>query len=51
MDDDDDYQRPESPVNALPPVVVALTLLIVGIEAVFQLANAGVIGGPRVAGR
>lgn len=50
MDDEEDYQRPESAVNALPPVVIALTLLIVGVEAVFQLANAGVIGGPRGVG-
>lgn len=42
--------KPESPFNALPPVIVALTLLILGIEAVFQLANAGIIGGPRGVG-
>lgn len=42
--------KPESPFNALPPVVIGLTLLIVGIEAVFQLANAGIIGGPRGVG-
>ncbi|MCK0095158.1 rhomboid family intramembrane serine protease [Yoonia sp. F2084L] len=42
--------KPESPFNALPPVVIALTLLIIGIEAVFQLANAGIIGGPRGVG-
>ncbi|MDP5358576.1 MAG: rhomboid family intramembrane serine protease [Paracoccaceae bacterium] len=42
--------KPESPINALPPVVIALTLLILGIEAVFQLANAGLIGGPRGVG-
>lgn len=40
----------ESPFNALPPVVIALALLIVGIEVIFQLANAGVIGGPRGVG-
>lgn len=39
--------KPESPFNALPPLVVALTLLIVGIEAVFQLANYGIVGGLR----
>ncbi len=50
MDDEDDYQRPEMPFHAIPPVVVALTLLIIGIEAVFQLANAGIIGGPRGVG-
>jgi len=32
----------EAPVNKLPPMVIALTLLIVGIEALFQLANQGV---------
>ncbi|MEL6681946.1 MAG: rhomboid family intramembrane serine protease [Pseudomonadota bacterium] len=42
--------KPESPINALPPVVIALTILIVGIEAVFQMANAGFIGGPRGVG-
>lgn len=42
--------KPESPFNVLPPLVIALTLLIVGIEAVFQLANAGIIGGPRGVG-
>ncbi|MEM9785739.1 MAG: rhomboid family intramembrane serine protease [Pseudomonadota bacterium] len=42
--------KPESPINALPPVVIGLTLLIVGIEAVFQLANAGIVGGPRGVG-
>ncbi len=42
--------KPESPINALPPVVIALTLLIVGIEAVFQLAEAGLVGGPRGVG-
>ena len=48
--DPDDHQRPESPFNAIPPAVIALTLLIVGIEAVFQLANAGLIGGARGVG-
>ena len=37
----------ESPVNRLPVVVIILTLLIIGIEVVFQLANQGIIGGPR----
>jgi len=50
MSDDDDYQRPESPINALPPVIIALALLIIGIEVVFQLASAGIIGGPRGVG-
>jgi membrane associated rhomboid family serine protease len=38
--------KPESPINTLPPVIIALSLLIVGIECVFQLANFGIIGGP-----
>lgn len=42
--------KPESPFNTLPPVVVVLALAIVGIEAIFQLANYGVIGGPRGVG-
>jgi len=42
--------KPESPFNTLPPLVIVLTLLIVGIEAVFQLANYGILGGPRGVG-
>ena len=34
-----------SPFNALPPVVVALTVVIAGLEAMFQLAQAGFLGG------
>ncbi|WP_341366984.1 rhomboid family intramembrane serine protease [Yoonia sp. BS5-3] len=40
----------ESPFNALPPLIVALALLIIGIEAFFQLAEHGVIGGPTAIG-
>ena len=35
-----------SPVNSLPPVVVALFLMIMGIEATLTLAARGLIGGP-----
>lgn len=42
--------EPQSPLNKLPPVVLALGLAIIGIEAVFQLAEAGLIGGPRAVG-
>lgn len=42
--------KPESPLNKIPPVVMALTALIIGLECVFQLANAGMIGGPRGVG-
>jgi rhomboid protease GluP len=44
----DHEKSPEiiSPVNPLPPVVVALFLIIIGIEATFTLAARGIIGGP-----
>ena len=42
--------KPESPFNVLPPVVVALTLLILAIEAMFRLADFGIIGGARGVG-
>jgi len=34
-----------SPFNAIPPIVVALVVIILGIEIVFQVAAAGFIGG------
>ena len=40
-------QDHDNPFNALPPVVVALVVAIMGIEVAFQLAHAGVIGGTR----
>ncbi len=36
----------ESPINPLPPVVVALALLIFGVELVFQAGARGFAGGP-----
>ena len=48
--DPENQPKAESPFNALPPAVIALTALILGIEAVLQLANAGIIGGPRGVG-
>lgn len=42
--------RPEGPFNALPPVVVALSVVALGIEALFALGARGVIGGPEAAG-
>ncbi len=42
--------KPESPINALPPVIIGLSFSIVVIECVFQLANQGIIGGPRGVG-
>lgn len=40
----------ESPVNPLPPVVIALSVFLVGIELVFVAGNAGLIGGADAAG-
>lgn len=39
-----------SPVNPLPPVIVALFLLIMGIEALFNLGARGLVGGPAAVG-
>lgn len=39
----DDNNR--SPFNALPPVVVALAVVILGLELMFQAATMGLIGG------
>ncbi|MGV6804307.1 MAG: rhomboid family intramembrane serine protease [Ruegeria sp.] len=44
-----DYKE-ESPINPLPPIVVALALLIFGIEVLFNLAGRGLIGGPDAVG-
>ena len=44
-----DYKE-ENPVNPLPAIVVALALIIVGIELVFVAGNNGYIGGPLAAG-
>lgn len=35
-----------SPFNALPPIVVALAVVIFGLELMFQAATAGLLGGP-----
>ena len=40
----------ESPVNPVPPVVVALFLVIVGVEAIFSLGARGFVGGPEAVG-
>ncbi|GIT91236.1 rhomboid family intramembrane serine protease [Jannaschia pagri] len=42
--------RQQSPFNALPPVVVAMAVLIAGIELMFQLGEAGLIGGREAVG-
>jgi len=40
----------EPPVNPLPPVVIVLFLIIAGAEAVFSLAESGLVGGPAAIG-
>ncbi len=40
----------ESPVNPLPPVVVALFLVMAGVELAFVLGSRGLIGGPGAVG-
>ena len=40
----------ESPVNPLPPVVIALAVFLVGIEIVFYAGSTGLVGGPKAAG-
>ncbi len=40
----------ESPINPLPPIVVALALLIIGIELVFQAGSRGIAGGQDAVG-
>jgi len=40
----------EPPLNPLPPVVMALAIVIVGIEAVFSLGAYGVVGGASAVG-
>jgi len=40
----------ESPFNALPPIVVALALVIFGVELIFQAGARGFVGGPGAVG-
>jgi len=40
----------QSPFHALPPLVIMLTLAIIGIEAAFQLGEANLVGDPRSLG-
>lgn len=43
-------EQPQPPVNPLPPVVVALFLAIVGVEAAFVLGEQGLVGGRDAVG-
>lgn len=40
----------ESPVNPVPPVVLALVLVIAGVEAAVSLGSQGLVGGPGAVG-
>lgn len=40
----------EPPFNTLPPVVLALFVIMAGIEATLSLAEAGMVGGPAAVG-
>jgi len=40
----------ESPVNPIPPIVVALAILIIGVEMIFQAGSRGFAGGPDAVG-
>lgn len=42
--------RQQSPFNSLPPVVLAMAVVIAGIEMMFQLGEAGLIGGRDAVG-
>ena len=42
--------RNQSPFNALPPEVVALAVVIAGIELIFQAGAAGLVGGREASG-
>ncbi len=44
------HPQDELPFNKLPPVVVALALLILGIELVFQAGSRGLLGGQQGVG-
>ncbi|SLN23958.1 rhomboid family intramembrane serine protease [Roseisalinus antarcticus] len=35
----------ESPLNPIPPVILALVIVMLGVEAIFGLASSGLIGG------
>jgi len=40
----------ESPINPLPPIVVALALVIFTVELIFQAGTRGLVGGPEAVG-
>ncbi|MEL7256685.1 MAG: rhomboid family intramembrane serine protease [Pseudomonadota bacterium] len=42
--------REPSPVNSVPPLILAIALSILAIEVVFQMGNRGMLGGPEAVG-
>ena len=50
MSNDPNANPNVSPVNPMPPVVVALFLVILGVECVFALGSEGIVGGPNAVG-
>jgi Uncharacterized membrane protein (homolog of Drosophila rhomboid) len=50
MSDDPEYSRPEAPFNALPPMVVAIALVLGAVELLFQIGSFGIVGGPDAIG-
>lgn len=44
------HPHTEPPLNPVPPVVIALFLVIVGLESIFTLGARGVIGGAEAVG-
>jgi membrane associated rhomboid family serine protease len=40
----------ESPINPIPPLVLAVFVVMTGIEVVFQLGARGIVGGPDAVG-
>lgn len=40
----------ESPINPIPPLVLAIFVVMAGIEVMFQLGARGLIGGPEAVG-
>lgn len=44
------HPETEPPFNPLPPVVIAMAVVIIGIEMLFFLGEKGIIGGPEAIG-
>ncbi|MEM7075179.1 MAG: rhomboid family intramembrane serine protease [Pseudomonadota bacterium] len=38
------------PFNALPPLIAAIAIMIIGIELIFQMGARGLVGGPQAVG-